>query len=301
MTYGALSAKIRALYGKRLRADDFARLAGLKNEAELLEALRQHPGWSRALSLVPPGAWSYVGRVEMEGALRDELRLEYRSLSYYVPREDKPLMQFQLRAAERSALLAALRRLKTGRYAKEPPPTSAVPLRLRLDEGALASCTSYDQLLDAARDTIYAPVLRHLRPSRDGALPDFTLAEAALRTAYFSHLYRIVHRQYTGRTQKVLLRALGEQIDLLNIIHVLRLKTYFPQTEPETYLRVLSTLKGECFLTPSPIPCGIVGYSHTPPLRTYVRLGEKARRAGRLKQRWSDVLKDFYSPPCRVP
>ena len=203
MTYGALSAKIRALYGKRLRADDFARLAGLKNEAELLEALRQHPGWSRALSLVPPGAWSYVGRVEM------------------------------------SALLAALRRLKTGRYAKEPPPTSAVPLRLRLDEGALASCTSYDQLLDAARDTIYAPVLRHLRPSRDGALPDFTLAEAALRTAYFSHLYRIVHCQYTGRTQKVLLRALGEQIDLLNIIHVLRLKTYFPQTEPETYLRVL--------------------------------------------------------------
>ena len=37
--------------------------------------------------------------------------------------------------------------------AKEPPPTSAVPLRLRLDQGALASCTSYDQLLEAARDT----------------------------------------------------------------------------------------------------------------------------------------------------
>uniref|UniRef100_UPI003AF67A5A hypothetical protein n=1 Tax=Barnesiella intestinihominis TaxID=487174 RepID=UPI003AF67A5A len=63
----------------------------------------------------------------------------------------------------------------------------------------------------------------------------------------------------------------------------------------------LSTQKGEYPLTPSPIPCGIVGYSHTPPLRTYVRLGEKARRAGRLKQQWSDVLKDFYSPPCRVP
>ena len=48
----------------------------------------------------------------------------------------------------------------------------------------------------------------------------------------------------------------------------------------------LSTQKGEYPLTPSPIPCGIVGYSHTPPpLRTYVRLGEKARRAGRLKQR----------------
>ena len=78
-------------------------------------------------------------------------------------------------------------------------------LRSTQGQHTLASCTSYDQLLDAARDTIYAPVLRHLRPSRDGALPDFTLAEAALRTAYFSHLYRIVHCQYTGRTQKVLL------------------------------------------------------------------------------------------------
>ncbi|MFQ7452087.1 MAG: hypothetical protein ACLRNQ_12430 [Flavonifractor plautii] len=109
MTYGALSAKIRALYGKRLRADDFARLAGLKNEAELLEALRQHPGWSRALSLVPPVPGPTWAGWRWRALCGTSLRLEYRSLSYYVPREDKPLMQFQLRAAERSALLAALR------------------------------------------------------------------------------------------------------------------------------------------------------------------------------------------------
>ena len=82
----------------------------------------------------------------------------------------------------------------------------------------------------------YAEMVSQIMAAEQGAK---VLAEAALRTAYFSHLYRIVHCQYTGRTQKVLLRALGEQIDLLNIIHVLRLKTYFPQTEPETYLRVL--------------------------------------------------------------
>lgn len=239
MRYGALAAKIRALYGKRLRGEDFARLAGLKSEAELLEELRRHPGWNRALSRVTPGAWAYVGRVEVENALRDELRLEYQGLCCYVPREDRPLMEFQLRAAERGAILSALRRLRTGRYAKEPPPAPAVRLRTRLDEEAAASCTSYDQLLEAARQTIYYPVLRHLRPVREGELPDFTLADAALRTAYFAHLYRIIRRQYGGAVQKLLLRALGQQIDLLNIIHVLRLKTYFPQTEPETYLKVL--------------------------------------------------------------
>ena len=122
MAYGALSAKVRALYGKRLRSDDFARLAARRSEAEILDELRQHPGWSRALALVPPGAWGYVGRVEVERALQEELRLEYQSLAYYVPREDKPLMQFQLRAAERSAILSALRRLKAGLSPREAPP-----------------------------------------------------------------------------------------------------------------------------------------------------------------------------------
>ena len=41
MAYGALSAKVRALYGKRLRSDDFARLAARRSEAEILDALRQ--------------------------------------------------------------------------------------------------------------------------------------------------------------------------------------------------------------------------------------------------------------------
>ena len=55
MTYGELSAKIRALYGKRLRADDFARLAGLKNEAELLEIPRQIRDVNRKLMLQSMG------------------------------------------------------------------------------------------------------------------------------------------------------------------------------------------------------------------------------------------------------
>ena len=240
MAYGALAAKVRALYGKRLRAEDFAQLAARRSEAEILDALRQHPGWSRGLALVPPNAWSYVGRVEVEGALQEELRLEYQSLAYYVPREDKPLMQFQVRAAERSAILSALRRLKAGpAAAQDAAPAPLAGLHGRLDEKAAASCTTYEQLMEAARDTIYYPALRRMRPVRAEELPDFTQADAALRTAYYAHLLRIVRSQYRGGTQKVLLRGLGEQIDLLNILHILRLKTYFPQTSQEEYLAIL--------------------------------------------------------------
>jgi hypothetical protein len=39
------------------------------------------------------------------------------------------------------------------------------------------------------------------------------------------------------------------------------------QNTGEKYKIYLSTLKGEYPLTPSPISCGIVGYSHTPSYR----------------------------------
>lgn len=239
MKYGALSAKVHALYGKRLRREDFARLAGLKSEAEILDALREHPGWSRALSQCAPGSWSYVGRIEVEDALREELRLEYLDLAHYVPRADRPLMSFRIRIAERTAILNALRKLKAGRYAKGMPPASRIVVRGKVDVKALGACTSYDQLLAAARESIYYPALLHLRPEAGGPLPDYTAAECLLRSAYYAHMFRIARQTYRGNVQKTLFKAMGGQADLLNIIHILRLKTYFHDTPQEEYPKVL--------------------------------------------------------------
>ena len=240
MRYGALSAKVHALYGKRLRAADFAALAERKDPAEILEALRRHPGWSRGLAQAAPEGWSYVGRVEVERALWEELELEYLSLAHYVPREDRELMQFLVRLAERSAILSALRDLKAGRSAGGGEGRApAILQRSRVDAAALARCAGYDQLLAAVKGSIYYPALLHLRPRPGEALPDYTIAECLLRTAYFSYMHRIARQQYAGSARSTLLHSLGEQVDLLNIIHILRLKTYFPATPREDYLSIL--------------------------------------------------------------
>ena len=54
MEYGALSSKVHALYGKRLRLADFEHMASLRTEAELSEYLRPGrpaPPASRAASI----------------------------------------------------------------------------------------------------------------------------------------------------------------------------------------------------------------------------------------------------------
>lgn len=228
-TYGALCTKARALYGKRLRLSDFGHMAALGSERELLDYLGQQPGWSLAVSRLATEYGGYVGRVELEGALWEQMRQEYESLLHFAPRQDKALLAFPVLLAEHRAILANLRRLQAG-HVRDISTTNKVLVHSRLDTRALSVSTGYDGVVAAARQTIYHAPLRQLRPAEEGALPDYAAAEMLLRSTYFSHMFRVIHKNYAGDTQKILLRAYGEQIDLLNIIHILRLKTYFPDT-----------------------------------------------------------------------
>ena len=63
----------------------------------------------------------------------------------------------------------------------------------------------------------------------------------------------------------------------------------------------LSTQKGEYPLTPSPIPCGIVGYSHTPPPLCFAtqNIGEVSEG----RRGWKDITsislyRAYPSPPA---
>ena len=57
------------------------------------------------------------------------------------------------------------------------------------------------------------------------------MTEMLLYTVYFSYIYRSINRNYAGEVRSVLLKGMGQQVDLLNIIHILRLKTYFPKEQ----------------------------------------------------------------------
>ena len=229
MRYGALAAKVKALYGKRLRFSDFEHMAGLPNEQSIPDYLRTQPGWSAAVSaaLSAMNSSGYVGRMELEDALRLQIWREYEGLNHFIPRPDKNLVAFPLRQAELLAILGTLRRLKSHGRVREG--IRALPdLPFKVNRKALLSCKDYGGLLAAVHGSIYYEPLLHIRPDNPDALPDYTTTEALLRSTYFSHIYRIIYKSYTGETKSLLLRGMGERVDLLNIIHILRLKAYFP-------------------------------------------------------------------------
>ena len=66
--YGALAAKIRTIYGTRLRLEDFRRMTAMHSVAEVLDYLRQQGSWAPASGTITA---SRPGRAATEHALRE--------------------------------------------------------------------------------------------------------------------------------------------------------------------------------------------------------------------------------------
>ena len=231
--YEALAAKARAMYGRRLRRGELIRVSRLDSVEQVLAQLGQLPAWAPAArSLAGEGL---VTRERLEDALRAQVRREGLGLMAFLPQDDWALMDAPVRQAELERILAALRRLHASLYRE----TEQLPLgyvsRARVDLEQLRRCTDFAGLVDAARGSIFYDALSRLRPGQP--LPDYGVTEALLWSVYYRHLLRLIARRYAGDARRLLEQTVGGQVDLLNLMHILRMKQYFPQED--NYLPVL--------------------------------------------------------------
>lgn len=226
--YEALTTKVKAMYGKRLRYADFVRMAQMGSVDEVYADLRQNPVWGPAVSRL--GGDSKVGRARLEASLREQIRKEYVRLIPFIPQRDRELMDFPVLRSELGGLLFTLTRLQAG-WSKE---MEALPdrfiLHSKTDESALPLCTDYDGLLEATRDSIYYDPLLRLRPA-EGDLPDYTVTETRLFSVYYGHMLDVVKKRYEGDVRKTLQKSFGTQVDMINIMHILRMKRFFPEAD----------------------------------------------------------------------
>lgn len=249
----AMGAKLRAMYGRRLRYEDFVRIAALPDVAAALDYLRG-TGWAPAMARLEGCP---LTRANVEAALRGQVGTEYARLSFFVPREDRAMLAFPVLRVELDAILACLRRLRAGRAGDPLDLPRTLNYRSHMDFHLLVSAESYEDLLAAAGRTIYAPALARLSADTREELPDYPSADCALRTAYYSHFFREARRCADAASREALLRMLGFQTDMLNLICLLRLKRFFPEVrEPQSYLlpfhyRLKPAELGRIFAAPS--------------------------------------------------
>lgn len=110
----AVLAKARALYGRRLRAEDYRRLTDCHTMTELANELKALPLYANTLAEVNP---TYARRAQLENLLRQSQYERFDSLCRYDRSAGSSVYQYLTLCCEVDELTAALRCLDAGRPA----------------------------------------------------------------------------------------------------------------------------------------------------------------------------------------
>ncbi|MCX7614365.1 MAG: V-type ATPase subunit [Clostridiales bacterium] len=228
--YAGLFSKVRALYSKRLRTEDYKRLTGMHSIAEVVSYLKRHPSWEKTLSQVDEFS---AHRGYLEAVLRRSLLDEFDRMLNFIPTADKGLTRFVIEQFEIDLILSFLRYYSLGMLedfsVDLPEPFSK---RSRISLPALNSAKTYQDLLTSVRRTPYYGALTRLAPTVEQSLDYYTI-ELVLWQIYYDTFFSVIHKNYSGETRKLLLDFLGAQVDLENISRVLRLKMNFQVASSE--------------------------------------------------------------------
>ncbi len=226
--YGAISTKCKAMYGRHLSSEDMKRLAAMKSVPEIAAFLRTSPGWCDAMRGISPD----VHRGALEDALTMHLRNEYIKICKFASRDGKKFLIFPVYRMDCEQILSALRRISaSGRILEE---TLTIPSfyrkKSRIDYDALFRCRDYTELLSVIRPSIFYEPLRNLPIFEETGIPDYTEANAVLLSAYFETMMKIAARDFKGPDSELISSFFGQETDMLNIVHTVRLKKYFPDS-----------------------------------------------------------------------
>ncbi|MDR1692408.1 MAG: V-type ATPase subunit [Oscillospiraceae bacterium] len=229
--YGAVTAKVRAMYGKRLQAGDYTKMAAMKSVSEVADFLRGHPGWGDALATVDTAS---LRRERLENILRRRYLANVLRLFLYMRREDRVVIRYPVLAVEMDQLMRIMRMASAGQAAEyifDQPEIVKTLSRVRYD--LFPAITVYDDLLEAVKNTDYHAALKRIRPE-NGSFPSYLAVETQMRRGYFRSLAGLL-RGRTGKSGELLREAVGIQADWINIAMIDRILRYYPALMPDIF------------------------------------------------------------------
>lgn len=220
----ATTAKLRAVYGKRLRAEDYEALVTKKSVSEIADYLKHATYYRDALENVETGT---IHRGYLELVLRRNLFETYERFCKFQQLDRAEFFRFQLVYYEIRELLRGILYMNAG---SGDDFIAAVPAYL-LSRASfpileLGKAKDFSAVLKLIGHTPYRQVLEHIPVSADGRA-DYTQCELQLRTYYLKWLHDLVERNFRGKNRDALLGQIHMQTDLINIINAYRMKTFF--------------------------------------------------------------------------
>lgn len=225
--YNATVAKIMAIYGKRIKPQDYTELMNKQNVSEVAEYLKRNTHYSQLLSSIDTNT---VHRGMLENLLRRSVFETYMRITGFEHISKQEFYNYKILQTEINEILRCIRFINAGSQKL----IADVPIYINhltsFDLLELAKITDFKELLTFLKKTPYYDVLKQVHLGRDG-LVDVTKCETLLRSYYIERLKASLHFKKSDVEQFVMF--LESDIDFINIINAYRLTAFFEASEEE--------------------------------------------------------------------
>ncbi len=229
----AIAAKVRAMYGRRLKAADYAVLMECQSVDEVAKTLAQFPCYAATAPILNEGI---LHRAYLESVLRRQYFDEFLRLYHYLSRTDKKLVEAIIVRYEITELLFCLQESKE-KLGFVNFRNAYIDRYSMLNFAALSQAMDHRELVAALEGTVYASLLAPLL--KDGHIRVLE-AENVLYSYYYKKTVRDCTHLPEREHRKDLKQLIGMQMDFANISRIVRMRKYFGR-EPAAILPYLFT------------------------------------------------------------
>ncbi|MDQ5983308.1 MAG: V-type ATP synthase subunit C [Eubacteriales bacterium SKADARSKE-1] len=214
-------AKVRAMYGKRIRACDYNNLLNCKTVGEIAAYLKNKTAYSKVLGKVNE---SNVHRGELEALLKNKMFNDFATLCRYELSTGESFSEYVIGRAEVEQIIRSLVYILSHNKSKGSDPIpSYFDKHTKINLKAMSRAENYEEFLKALGNSPYRKLLKNLSLKYNEQI-NLSQVESIL----YDYLYeRVLERlrQNTNKKIRIELKSIFETyIDFGNFVRIIRTK-----------------------------------------------------------------------------
>lgn len=247
---GALAAKARAMFGARLKEEDYISLMEKKSVPEIAYTLKHDSPFSTVLEDVNDKA---VHRGQLESLVRMDIFRRLRKLSRYTDSDGRKFISVGVMDTEAQMILICIRSFMQDDPEIRESMITSMPLYieqyLSFDIRKLSDVNSFDELLEVLKGTQYEKIIRRYRADTMEEI-DYVGLDHELKNSMYETVLDMIEKYTRGSAEEEMKRIFLARVELDNLAVIYRLKKYF-NTSPDK-IRSLMTRR-YCMFHPNEI------------------------------------------------
>jgi len=245
MSSPALAAKAKAMYGQRLKKEDYEELLRKGSVAEIAGYLKNETAYSSTLRDIYENR---IHRGQLEGLIRQNMYEKIEKLLQFSMLTKNRFYRMNIVKREIEIILLALRSIMPDKLEEDESYATMIqdiPISLSdyfsFDVNEISEIMTFEDILDILSQTPYLQIIKPYQVEK-GTKIDFTSIERDLNNYFYKYAFQVIDESFSGKRRSELTDIYRTQIELLNIIKIYRFKKFFKVTNDQIRKSVV-TLK----------------------------------------------------------